>query len=396
MDFGIESTTLGNQSMLDDLLGSDAATATTDPKDIKPIDTTNPANPDKDKKDDKKDDTPPTGDFLNDLLGDGTDDVDSDGKTDDSKKVDDKDKAPDTTTKTDTTDAPPFEKLAKDFFALNLFSLDEGETEPEIKTPEEFIERVEMEKKKGAVEILENFIGRYGQDYQDAFDAIFNKGVNPKEYFSTYNNIVDYSSLDLTKESNQEKVVRDSLTDQGYDAEDIDAKIQKLKDYSDLEDEAKRAQKILVKKESAKLEQKTRESEARQQREIKEKQQYVSSVNTILSDKLKTKEFDGIPLNIETAREVADSLVTEKWQAPDGTKLTDFDKDILDLKLPENHVMKVKVALLMKILKKDPTLSTIQRKGVTAKSKELFANTVGKDEKQKQTDSNNKAGTGWF
>jgi hypothetical protein len=42
------------------------------------------------------------------------------------------------------------------------------------------------------------------------------------------------------------------------------------------------------------------------------------------------------------------------------------------LKRPENHEMKVKVGLLMKILEKDPTLSTIQRTGVTKKSNQLF------------------------
>ena len=38
--------------------------------------------------------------------------------------------------------------------------------------------------------------------------------------------------------------------------------------------------------------------------------------------------------------------------------------------------MKVKVALLLKILEKDPTLATIQRSGITKKSEELFANTA--------------------
>jgi hypothetical protein len=44
----------------------------------------------------------------------------------------------------------------------------------------------------------------------------------------------------------------------------------------------------------------------------------------------------------------------------------------LELKRPENHATKVKVALLLKILEKDPTLSTIQKTGVSKKSNELF------------------------
>lgn len=392
MDFGIESTTLGNQDLLDDILGGQAAVA--DPKDVTPIDeaaeAAKKAAADKAKADaDKQKEEP---DFIDTLLGGNPkDDDDNDNDPDD--KEGDKDK------KTDNGQSnveAPFEKLSKDFFELQLFTLAEGEAEPEIKTPEQFIERVELEKKKGAVQILENYIGRFGEDYQDAFDAIFNKGVNPKEYFTTFNKITDYASLDITKESNQERIVRESLMEQGYEAEDIDSKIQKFKDYSDLEDEAKRAQKLLVKRESLRLEETTREAELKLVQAAQEKQKYVTNVNTVLSEKLKAKEFDGIPLNPELAKEVSDSLINEKWQLPDGTKLTDFDKDILDLKNPENHALKVKVALLLKVLKKDPTLSTIQKKGVTTKSKELFSHTVGKDDVNKQTSNKKSSGTGWF
>ena len=55
-----------------------------------------------------------------------------------------------------------------------------------------------------------------------------------------------------------------------------------------------------------------------------------------------------------------------------GETLTDFDKNILDLKRPENHANKVKIALLLKLLENDPTLSTIQKRGVSTKSSQLF------------------------
>ena len=65
-------------------------------------------------------------------------------------------------------------------------------------------------------------------------------------------------------------------------------------------------------------------------------------------------------------------LLTDKYKLPSGELLTEFDRTILDLKRPENHEMKVKVALLLKVLEKDPTLSTIQKTGITKKSNELF------------------------
>ena len=51
--------------------------------------------------------------------------------------------------------------------------------------------------------MVNNFIGQFGEDYQQAFDAIFVKGVDPKEYFGTYNNIKSFAEMDLADESNQ-------------------------------------------------------------------------------------------------------------------------------------------------------------------------------------------------
>lgn len=393
MEFNIEQTTMGNQAILDILDDAPAggAGAGAKPEDVKVVEKNADGT---DKAPDVKPDTTKTqgspDDLINSLLGDG--------KSEDT--AEDKEKKPDATAQADATKTvdTPFEKLSKDFFELNLFSLEDGETEPEIKTPEEFIARVELEKKKGAISILENYIGRFGEDYQDAFDSIFNKGVDPKVYYSISNKIDDYATVDLTKENNQERIVREGLAEDGYDPEDIDAKIQKLKDYADLEEESKRVQKLLVKKQAQKLEQTTKDSEARVAKEAQDRQQYVNTVKTVLTEKLKAKEFDGIPLNPELAKEVASSLTNENWQLPDGTKLTDFDKEILDLKRPENHALKVKVALLMNILKKDPNLSTIKKAVISKGAKELFANTVGKDDTKddKKTDTTKKSGTNWF
>ena len=116
--------------------------------------------------------------------------------------------------------------------------------------------------------------------------------------------------------------------------------------------------------------------EAKSEQELQQKQvvknQYISNVQTILNDKVKAKEFDGIPINPKLATELQDFLLVDKWKTPTGETLTDFDRAILDMKKPENHAMKVKVGLLLKMLEKDPTLSTIQRTGVTKKSNQLF------------------------
>ena len=134
-----------------------------------------------------------------------------------------------------------------------------------------------------------------------------------------------------------------------------------------------------------------------QQQKTEIKNQYTANVQNILSDKLKEKEFDGIPINPNLANELQDFLLVDKWKTPAGENLTDFDRSILDLKRPENHEMKVKVGLLLKILEKDPTLSTIQRTGVTKKSNQLFGEVARQVTRSKTASSNKKTKpNSWF
>ncbi len=262
-----------------------------------------------------------------------------------------------------------FSSLAKDLFKLNVFTKEDEEEEAEITTPQELLERFNLEKRKGAEEQIQTFLGRFGEDYQNAFQAIFVKGADPKEYFGTYNNIENIAELDLTQEANQIAIVKKGLQEQGYKGDILNSKLEKIKSYGDLEDEAKATHQILLEKEMAKLAQIEQESEIRIQTLAKTKQQYAQNVNNILQEKLKTKEFDGIPVNPKLANEIQDFLVTDRSQTNSGEKLTEFDKTILELKRPENHALKVKVGLLLKMLQTDPTLSSILR---TAKTKETL------------------------
>ena len=178
--------------------------------------------------------------------------------------------------------------------------------------------------------------------------------------------------MDLSKENNQKSIMKQALTDQGFEPEDIGKEIERLENYGDLESVATRHHKVLVKKEAIKLQKLDKEAQDIQEQKTAIRNQYVQNVQTILTDKLKEKEFDGIPINNNLANELQDFLLVDKWKTPAGENLTDFDRAILDLKRPENHEMKVKVGLLLKVLEKDPTLSTIQRTGITKKSNELF------------------------
>jgi hypothetical protein len=289
-----------------------------------------------------------------------------------------------------------FSALANDLKTLGVFTQEEGEEEEPISTPEQFRDRFLAEKKKGAIEMVDNFIGQFGEDYQQAFDAIFVKGVDPKEYFGTYNAITNFTELDLSDEANQERVMRQALIDQGFDSEDVASEIERLKNYGDLESVAAKHHKVLIKKENSKLQQMQADAEKELQTKNAIKNQYISNVQTILQEKLKEKTFDGIPINPKLASELQDFLLVDKYKTKSGETLTDFDKAILEMKRPENHASKVKIALLLKIMEKDPNLSTIQRTGITKKSNALFSETAKQVTKARTPMNTNPKPKSWF
>lgn len=417
--FGIQNTMetgAGNQQLLNDLMAPE--TSTGNPDDVTPIvnETTPPEPETNDGPPKGKDITPPKSvdgktdeekqsgesliaDFLTD--SDEEDDIDDDDVSTVDTKLTETDKIDEVSDDDDEEeiegDVTKFTALANDLFNLGVFNKDEDE-EVSINTPEEFLERFNAEKKKGATELVQNFIGQFGEDYQEAFDSIFVKGVDPKEYFGAYNKVVSFSEMDLSKEQNQVSIMKQALTDQGFEPEDINNEIERLQNYGDLESVSTRHHKVLVKKEAKKLQELDREAEQIQQQKTAIKNQYVNNVQTILSDKVKEKEFDGIPINSKLANELQDFLLVDKWKTPAGENLTDFDRAVLDLKRPENHEMKVKVGLLMKILEKDPTLSTIQRKGASKNANQLFtevARQVTYDKSNKSKAKGSKPGK-WF
>jgi hypothetical protein len=262
--------------------------------------------------------------------------------------------------------------LGKDLLRLGVFSKNsEEETEEtiSIKSPEEFLERFNLEKKKGAINILENFLSQFGDDYKKMFDAVFVNGVKPNEYLTSFAKVEAIKDLDLTNESNQERIVRAYYKGLKWDDAKIDGKIAKMKDYGDLEDEAKTYHQVLVEKETDTINniEKAKQEETQKQ---KDKDAAIKkSYQRILTEKLKTQEVDGVPLIQKDAEEVLSYLTEKRFKLESGELLSEFDKDLMELNRPENHEQKIKLGLL---LKKKLDLTSVKKTTISKKSDALF------------------------
>lgn len=292
------------------------------------------------------------------------------------------------------TDGNLIPTFSKELFESGVLTKDEDEEEgiPDIKTPEDLFHRFNHEKRKGAVQILENILGNFGEEYREAFNAIYLNGVNPREYFTHLNRIENLATLDLSIVDNQKTVMRHHYKSElGWDDNKIATKLERLENIGELEEEAKDIHQSLVNKEASALETKKESERQRLVQEQQLEQDFQNSVHRILTDKLKSKEFDGIPVDQKLASATAGYLTEKRWQLPSGKKLSDFEKDVLDMDRPENREIKVKYAMLLQVLKTDPTLSRIQKKAVATETNKMFSSlqrSVSSAKKQGKVRSN--------
>jgi len=290
-----------------------------------------------------------------------------------------------------------FEALAKDLFQVGIFTLDaeEGEDEEIPTTSEEFIERFNWEKQKVAEQMVLHFANKHGEEYRDLFDAVFVKGADPKEYVTKYLEVKSFTDMDMTDEMNQERVVETGLRKQGWEEDDIKAEVKKLKLNADLETTSHRYHKALIKSEEADLVQRQETAKENLERKRIAEQQYSTNIRSILSEKLKTQVFDGIPVSRDSASKTLDFLETKKWKLPTGELITDFDRVIMDLQRPENHAIKVKLGLLFsKGYEPGKPISldvvSVAKKAVSTETNTLFQSVRGKARKEGLLTTNNK------
>lgn len=368
--FGIDiSSSVNNSEELTDLIFG-GASPIANPSDIKKIDDEDPEEQPQTKE--------PVIELSADDVLDGLEDEEDTSKT--TKKPEEKQKE-ETPAKEDESSDDVFSTLSKNLVDLGIFTQEEDEELP--KTAEEFKDKWIAERQNQVNSDIYNFLmSKHGEEGYKIFNDIFVNGVDPREYLAKYVEVSSFKEMDLSSEPNQEKVVRESLRRQGLKEDLIDKKLQKMKDYGDLEEEASIAHELLVAQEERDLEEMAKEKAEEEHFKKTQKAQYQANLQKILSEKLKTKEFDGIPVTDKVVREVYDYLDTEKWQLKNGDKLTDFDKELLDLRKPENLELRIKLALL---LKNKLDLSKLKTSLLSKETSKIFTDLTIKEKINKRT-----------
>lgn len=185
------------------------------------------------------------------------------------------------------------------------------------------------------------------------------KGGDVDSYLTKLQKPFDIKNVDLTSESEQEKVVREYLKNQEYSQEEIDETIDDYKDSLILEKQAKVATKQLQ-KHYDKIEQSLiEEQEAIEESRKEQYTQYISNVNTVIDS---SDTLAGLPLTNKEKLDFKRYLLT-----PDKEGLTQYAREVAEnpvqtqLELAYLKYMKYDFS---KAMKKGETLATQRIKNI--------------------------------
>ena len=175
--------------------------------------------------------------------------------------------------------------------------------------------------------IEENSVPVYANEEVREIDEFVRNGGKLQDYFKAIAP-VEYDSIDITKEDNQKKVLKEYLKTQGYNDTRIDRKLERYEDAGVLEEEAEEALEFLKDASSKNKERLLEEQEtfARQQKE--EQQKYIDSVVKEINS---ITEIRGIKIPKEDKARLAEYMFK-----PDSSGQTQYVKDFV--KDPKNVI----------------------------------------------------------
>ncbi|HOV34639.1 MAG TPA: hypothetical protein PLS56_01445 [Candidatus Dojkabacteria bacterium] len=315
-----------------------------------------------------------------------------DQKTTTSEDDDDESKD-DNTTEDDEDGENQFAYLSKQLYKTGIFQPDIDDDGNEIQqvasNPEEFKTLFENQSNIKANQFLDDVLSRFGEDRRKLFEAVFLNGVDPEKYFTVSQSIERLEGISLDEEKNQERVVREFMKRSGFSEDKINERVQRLKDISELKSHSEDYLPLLIQQDRNSQEKLSQDKAKELENEKRRDGFYKQSVQKILLDKLKTKEFDGISLNEKTANATFQWLIDKPYTDSKGKKLSELDVWLLNLDRPENHHLKVKLALLAQ---NNLDLSKVQQKALTKETGALFQKFASKSVKKSNPKVNSDQG----
>lgn len=218
---------------------------------------------------------------------------------------------------------------------------------------------------KSVDEIVDGLTSVVEESINDAFasdeikelnDFVRNGGKLKEFYAKVVMDRVDPSDINIDKEEDQKRIVRQNLKDNGYTDSQIERKLERYEDLGTLRDEAEEAMEI-AEESSKKTKEKLLAEAQKQAEESKKRQQkFVTDVQKVIKD---IKDIRGIPVSDVEKKEMFKALFV-----PESDGKTKFQK------VYESDVRHL-IESVFFTLKGDVLIKRAQTKGSTQTVKSL-------------------------
>lgn len=187
-------------------------------------------------------------------------------------------------------------------------------------------------KKKAQADIEDILTENWGDEGIEMFKDIFLNKVPIKDYLERYSEAQDFSSVDLEKVGNQKYIIKSYLESTGVDEDEIFERIELLEEQGKLKAKAESFKDKLVEESRAEMKRLAQQEEFRkQQLAITEKKRY-DAITEAVNNAIKAKEVNGIPLSVADNKELLPYITAPAYKLANGQKLTEFDKDLRELR----------------------------------------------------------------
>ena len=252
-------------------------------------------------------------------------------------------------------------RLMKDRGLID-YELEEGEELDEDKALELLEEGHNNSVKAKIKELFDDL----PEDLKNLTKFVMNGGDMNAYLYNMLSNNRGLSDIDISKEENQELVLRKAWEQEDMDEDFISAQLETLKGSGKLKMFAEK------KLEGFKKEEIKRNAEIQRQQELKAEEQrqqekeYFKTLKTTIS----SNEI-GIPLSKKDIQEIPDYMTNRKIKLEGGGSVTQFNQDLLSVL--QNKNASIQLAKLMKNRNEDGTFNftDIEQKAKTSLTKEV-------------------------
>jgi hypothetical protein len=229
-----------------------------------------------------------------------------------------------------------------------------------------FLELQSEEYEKEVSERIKNWAKEELDEDARAFIKFKREGGSTADFFNIYREVSDIPEGDLEDESYQDEVIRYQLELEGWDNDEIEDRLEYLKESGKKLVQAKKYEAKIKEQREEEKKRLLEETERQNKSRALQEESYKKEIKDVLDN---TDEIKGFKITPQEKYTILNMLTKKDYKTPNKTFVTGFQK-----KLAEVFQDSEKTILLAKLLNNDFDFSQFEKKVIDKKTKEIKTN----------------------